>query len=165
MTKHLYLKYILKSHRGFLIFSMIFIAITQFLLINIFTGVDTKPFITSMLDLLPEQFKVLIGEQFFSHLSVEGAAAFGLNHPIILTIFVILVISIASRHIAGDIEKGSMELMLSLPIMRIKLLLRLWLIGVFIVLALVISAMIGSILGVVIFYSINNDFFVYDFNF
>lgn len=158
MNSILYLKYILKSHRGFLIFSAIFIALVQFMLIEIFTGMDTKPFITSVFELMPEKFRILIGEQFFSHLTVDGAAAFGFNHPMILAIFAIVVISITTKHIAGEIEKGTMELMLSLPIKRTYFVFRLWFISALITLFLIAFALFGAYLGVSIFGEFTYDF-------
>lgn len=158
MTKSLYLKYIFKSHRGFLIFSAIFIALVQFMLIDIFTNIDTKPFITSVFELMPEKFRILIGEQFFSHLTVDGAAAFGFNHPIILAIFVIVIISIVTKHLTGEIEKGTMELMLSLPIKRTYFVFRLWFIAAIITFGLIISALLGAYLGDYFFGEISYKF-------
>ena len=158
MKSPLYLKYILKSHQGFLIFSAIFIALVQFLLIEMFTGIDTKPFITSVFELMPEKFRILIGEQFFSHLTVDGAAAFGFNHPMILAIFVIVVISIVTKHLTGEIEKGTMELILSLPIKRTYFVFRLWFIAAIITLGLIISAILGAYFGVYFFGEISYEF-------
>ena len=113
-----YFKHILKSHLGFLIFAMIFIPLIQFLIIEVFTGLETKPFIDSVMKMLPPQIKMLVGDQFFSSLSIEGAVGFGLNHPVVLMILIILLTAITSKHIAGAIENGTMELLLALPLKR-----------------------------------------------
>ena len=123
-----------------------------------FTGIDTKPFITSVFELMPEKFRILIGEQFFSHLTVDGAAAFGFNHPMILAIFVIVVISITTKHLTGEIEKGTMELMLSLPIKRTYFVFRLWFISALITLFLIAFALLGAYLGVYFFGEISQEF-------
>ena len=151
-----YFKHILKSHMGFLIFALVFIPVIQFLLIDVFTGLETKPFLDSVMQMMPNQFKMIIGDQFFSTLSVEGAAAFGLNHPIVLTIIIILIFSITSKHIAGTIEHGSMELLLSLPLKRNTIILRLWTISQLILAVLVVSAILGLIIGVSVFDNIDS---------
>jgi ABC-type transport system involved in multi-copper enzyme maturation permease subunit len=153
-----YLKYILKSHRGFLIFALVFVPLIQFLLIDVFTGLETKPFLDSIMKMMPPQFKMIIGDQFFSSLSVEGAAGFGLNHPVVLTLLIVLITGITSKHIAGAIENGTMEMLLSLPVRRTTLILRLWLISALILVVVVVFALIGLYTGVVIYDHINAQF-------
>lgn len=153
-----YFKHILKTHLGFLIFAMIFVPLIQFLLIDVFTALETKPFLDSIMKMMPPQFKMIIGDQFFSTLSVEGAAGFGLNHPVVLTIIIILLTGITSKHIAGAIENGTMEMLLSLPVRRTNLVLRIWTISAFIILMLVVLAFAGLYTGVLIFDNINEGF-------
>ena len=153
-----YIKYIIKSHWGFLIFALIFIPLVQFLLIDVFTGTDTKPFIDSVMKMMPPQFKMIVGEQFFSSLSVEGAAAFGFNHPIVLTIFIILIINLTSTHLAGEIERGTMEIMLSFPVRRISIIITLWLIAMIILFLIVLFAYMGQLFAVYIFDTLTGEF-------
>ena len=160
MKKPVYLKYILKRHRGFLIFSMIFITLTQFLLVKVFTGVDTKPFLETIMKIMPQQFKTMMGEQFFTTLTIDGAAAFGFNHPVVLAIFIVLIISLSSRNIAGEIEKGTMELMLSFPVKRTSLVTKLWGIGIFIIFLVILSALLGSIISVMIYDDLTREFII-----
>ncbi len=153
-----YFKHILKSHLGFLIFALVFVPLIQFLLIDVFTGLETKPFLDSIMKMMPPQFKMIIGDQFFSTLSIEGAAGFGLNHPVVLTIMIILLTGITSKHIAGAIENGTMEMLLSLPVRRTNLILRIWTISIIIIFFLVILALTGIFSGVMIFDNINSEF-------
>lgn len=153
-----YFKHIIKSHLGFLIFALLFIPLIQFLLIDVFTGLETKPFIESMLNMMPAQFKMIIGEQFFSSLSLEGAAGFGLNHPVVLTIMIVLVTTITSKHIAGAIENGSMELLLALPLKRTTLIFRLWGTTTILLCVLVVFTLAGLFAGVAIFDSVTEAF-------
>ncbi len=153
-----YFKHILKSHLGFLIFALVFVPLIQFLLIDVFTGLETKPFLDSIMKMMPPQFKMIIGDQFFSTLSIEGAAGFGLNHPVVLTIMIILLTGITSKHIAGAIENGTMEMLLSLPVRRTNLILRIWTISIIIIFFLVILALTGIFSGVMIFDNINSKF-------
>jgi len=153
-----YFKHILKSHLGFLIFALVFVPLIQFLLIDVFTGLETKPFLDSIMKMMPPQFKMIIGDQFFSTLSIEGAGGFGLNHPVVLTIMIILLTGITSKHIAGAIENGTMEMLLSLPVRRTNLILRIWTISIIIIFFLVILALTGIFSGVMIFDNINSEF-------
>lgn len=160
MNKPAYFYYILKRHRGFIIFSMIFTALMQFLLVKVFTGVDTKPFLETVMNIMPEQFKTMMGNQFFSTLTIDGAAAFGFNHPIVLAIFIILVISVSASNIAGEVEKGTMELLLSFPVKRTSLITKLWAIGIFIVFMVILSAILGSVFSVAIYDNLSIKFII-----
>lgn len=155
-----YIKHIIKSHRGFLIFALIFVPLIQFLLIEVFTGLETKPFLDSIMKMMPPQFKMVIGDQFFSSLSVEGAAGFGLNHPVVLTVIIILITGITSKHIAGAIENGTMEIILSLPVPRTNLIFRIWFITT-VMLALIVSmATAGIFSGVHFFDTLSSAFMI-----
>jgi ABC-2 type transport system permease protein len=134
------------------------VPLIQFLLIDVFTGLETKPFLDSIMKMMPPQFKMIIGDQFFSSLSVEGAAGFGLNHPVVLTLIIILITGITSKHIAGAVENGTMEMLLSLPVRRTTLILRLWVISALIIFVIVVFAFIGLYTGVVIYDQINAQF-------
>lgn len=153
-----YFKHILKSHLGFLIFAMIFIPLIQFLIIEVFTGLETKPFIDSVMKMLPPQIKMMVGDQFFSSLSIEGAVGFGLNHPVVLMILIILLTAITSKHIAGAIENGTMELLLALPVKRTTIVGRIWLTVAFISLVLILFAMAGLFISVDLYDHLHIDF-------
>ena len=109
-----------------MLFSMIIISLLQFLILRLVTTIDYAPLIINLFDQLPKMVQGMFGEDFLSILTVEGAAAFGLNHPLVLVILSIGAITIPSRHLAGEAETGTLELVLSFPIKRIKLLLNLY---------------------------------------
>ena len=121
-----YLYFIWKFHRSFLIFCALIISAFQFLLLKLVTTIDYPAVTSYILEQLPENVQTLFGEDFLSIRTVEVAAAFGLNHPLVLVILFIGAIIIPSRHIAGEAETGTLELVLSFPLSRTGLLLNLW---------------------------------------
>ncbi|MFQ5599059.1 MAG: ABC transporter permease subunit [Candidatus Krumholzibacteriia bacterium] len=145
MNSWVYVAFIVRQHRGFMVCSMIIVAALQSLIISLISGVDTAAFMTDLLQQLPERFQMFISEAFLARLSVPGAAAFGFAHPIVLVLLVISAISFPTRHIAGEIESGTMEWLLSHPVPRGRLALVLWASGALVVLLTVASACAGSL--------------------
>jgi ABC-2 type transport system permease protein len=86
-----------------------------------------------------------------SRMTVEGAAAFGFNHPILIVLVAINAIAVPARHISGEIESGTMELLLAYPVSRVRLLLSLWAMSALIGLVVVSAALLGSLSGVIVF--------------
>ena len=147
MDNKTYPRFILKMHRGYVLFSVIIIAFLQYLLVKLMTTMDVDVFYENIFSQLPERLQMVINESFFTRLSVEGAVAFGFNHPLVLTLLFLLAISLPTRHIAGDIENGTMELLLAHPIKRRQLLTSLWATGSLMLLAIICAGEIGSVLA------------------
>jgi ABC-2 type transport system permease protein len=155
-----YFYFILKSHRSFLLFSMIIISLFQFLILRLVTTIDYSSIIMNLLEQLPEFVRAMFGEDFVSMLTVEGAAAFGLNHPLVLIILSIGAITIPSRHIAGEAETGTLELVLSFPVNRINLLLNLYISAVVFLFLIIFPALCSSVLSIRIFHRLTFSLFV-----
>jgi ABC-type transport system involved in multi-copper enzyme maturation permease subunit len=154
-----YFYFIWKSHRSFLLFSMIIIPLLQFLILRLVTAIDHSSIIMYLIEQLPENVQAKFGN-FTSMLTVEGAAAFGLNHPLVLVILSIGAITIPSRHIAGEAETGTLELVLSFPVKRIKLLLNLWTSAAVFLFLIIFCALCSSLLSINIFHQLTNELFV-----
>lgn len=155
-----YFYFIWKSHRSFLLFSMIIISLFQFLILKLVTTIDYSSIIITLLEQLPEFVRTMFGEDFISMLTVEGAAAFGLNHPLVLVILSIGAITLPSRHIAGEAETGTLELVLSFPVRRIKLLLNLYVSAVVFLFLIIFCALCSSVLSISIFHQLTFVLFV-----
>ncbi len=84
-------------------------------------------------------------------LTVAGAVAFGYMHPMVLTLSIIVAIVLPTRHVAGEIEKGTLELLFSLPIKRSAVVLSLWVFSGMALLGLVIGGWMGSGVGLWLF--------------
>jgi ABC-2 type transport system permease protein len=149
-----YFYFIWKSHRSFLLFSIIIIALFQFLILKLVTTIDYSAIIISLLEQLPAFVRTMFGEDFISMLTVEGAAAFGLNHPLVLVILSIGAIAIPSRHIAGEAETGTLELILSFPVRRTKLLLDLYISAVVFLFLIIFCALCASVISISIFHQL-----------
>jgi ABC-type transport system involved in multi-copper enzyme maturation permease subunit len=133
---------------------MAFITLFQFLILYLVTTFDTAAILSVILDQLPPMVRAFMQDSFFSMLNFDGAAAFGLNHPIVLTLLVINAINIPSQHISRELETGTLELLLAHPFRRNSLILSLWISGVLIILFIVIMALIGSCVSILLFHDI-----------
>ncbi|MBT8375177.1 MAG: ABC transporter permease [Deltaproteobacteria bacterium] len=149
-----YFYFIWKSHRSFLLFSIFIISLFQFLILKLVTTIDYSSPIMYLMNQLPENVQAMFGEDFVSMLTVEGAAALALNHPLVLVILSIGAIIIPSRHIAGEIEAGTLELVLSFPVKRIRLLLNLFISGVVFLFLIIFCALCSSLLSINIFHQL-----------
>lgn len=147
-----YIKLVWRNNRIFALFSMLFIMLFQFLLLYLVTTFDTEAMFSVILAQLPPTVKAFMQDSFFSMLTYDGAAAFGFNHPIVLSILVILAISIPTQHISREIENGTLELLLAHPFKRSTLILSLWTAGGLIIMLIMASALAGSILAILIFH-------------
>lgn len=154
-----YLYFIWKSHRSFLLFSMVFVSLFQFLILRLVTTVDTSTLVL-VLDQIPENIRNLLGEDFVSMLTVKGAVALGMNHPLVLVILSIAAIIIPSRHIAGEIETGTLELILSFPVKRVRLLLNLYISAIFFLFLIIFCALCASLISIHIFHPLTSDLFI-----
>ena len=149
-----YFYFIWKSHRSFLLFSMFFISLFQFLILRLVTTIDYYSTIMYFIDQLPENIQAMLGRDFISMLTVEGAAALALNHPLVLVILSIGAIMIPSRHIAGEAETGTLELVLSFPLKRIKLFLNLFISAVVFLFLIILCALCSSLLSISILHQL-----------
>jgi ABC-type transport system involved in multi-copper enzyme maturation permease subunit len=99
---------------------MLLLAGLQFLICGIVAMINIPEIMNSALQNIPPFMRALIEQQFFGGLTQKGLLAFGWNHPIALAIGTAVAIVFASRAVAGEIESGAMELLLSQPISRLN---------------------------------------------
>jgi ABC-type transport system involved in multi-copper enzyme maturation permease subunit len=143
-------KLLWKIQRPFVIFSTVFLGFLQFLIIWIFSTLNYVPIFEAVYNQLPPQMKVLLDEQFMYRLSIKGAAAFGMNHPLVLVILGILAVAHSVRLISGEAEKGLLELLLSHPLERNRFFSTLFLSTAFFLLIAVCGALTGSFTALLI---------------
>ncbi len=159
MNRMTYPHFIWKTHRGLIVFSVLFTAALQFLIIFLITSVDTAPIFDAIAKQLPARLRILFNEQFMNRLSVKGAAAFGFNHPLVIALFGIIATVIPARHIAGEVESGTLELLLSYPVRRRTLLFSLWSSTATFLLFVIAGALAGSVSALLIFHFFNAEVF------
>lgn len=148
-----YPRFIWKNYRGLLIFSTLFVALMQFLMLFIITTIDSGPLLDTFLSLLPSQFRVL----FLQRSSVEGAAAFGFNHPLVIAILAISAIIIPARHVAGEVETGTLEILLACPIERWRHIITVWFSSAVELMIIVCGGWLGSFLSIAIFHTFSGQ--------
>ncbi len=155
-NKTTYFRFIWRNHRSFAIFSMAFITLLQFLILYLITTFDVPAILSTLLNQFPEKLKIYFSDNFFNTLSLDGAAAFGFNHPLVLTLLAINAINIPVAHITREIESGTLELLLAHPFRRQALLSTLWISGCMILMIIIITALIGSISAAAIYHHVNS---------
>jgi len=148
---------VLKKQRGLMVFSMLMAGAIQFLIVWLVTTIDYEPIIASMMEQIPVIFRQFFEEEMLGKFSAEGGTAFGFNHPIVLSLMTINAIMIGARHIAGEIEGGTLELLLAYPVKRTRLLLSLWGTGVIQLLVVVGAALVSSVTAVKLYHELNGD--------
>jgi len=160
MIKWAYLRLVWRNNRGFAIFSMVFITLFQFLILYLVTTFDTMAIMSAILDQLPPIMKAFLQDSFFSMLTYDGAAAFGFNHPIVLTLLVITAINIPAHHITRETETGTLELLLAHPFSRRSLIISLWTSGCLVLLLIIVSALIGSFTSILLFHHLTGGIII-----
>ncbi|MFC1782912.1 ABC transporter permease [Planctomycetota bacterium] len=160
MNSLCYPRMIVNNQRGLMLFSMIVTAAIQFIIIWLIKTIDYEPIMASIMEQLPTFFRLFFEEELINRFSARGGAAFGFNHPIVLSLLAINAIIISARHIAGEIEKGTLELLLAYPVKRTKLLMSLWVSGSMILLLIIAAAGVSSIAAVAIYHDLTNDIFI-----
>jgi len=71
---------------------------------------------------LPESIRSLMGGRELALTSVPGFLAVGYNHPLVLVLFSAFVISSATQAAAGEIDRRTVDLILSRPVTRFQVL-------------------------------------------
>jgi len=138
----------------FAILSAAFITLFQFLMLYLVTTFDTQAMLSVILDQMPPAMKAFLQDSFFSMLTLDGAAAFGFNHPIVLTLLVLNAIILPGHHISGELESGTLELLLSHPFRRSSLMVSLWVSGGAILLFIIIISLAGSLTSILLFHKL-----------
>jgi ABC-type transport system involved in multi-copper enzyme maturation permease subunit len=139
---------------------MVFITLFQFLILYLVTTFDTQAMLTVILDQMPPVMKAFLEDSFFSMLTYDGAAAFGFNHPIVLTLLVLIAIAIPGHHITRELESGTLEMLLAHPFRRHSLLISLWLSGGMILFFIIAISLAGSLSSIVLFHDLSWDIFL-----
>jgi ABC-type transport system involved in multi-copper enzyme maturation permease subunit len=156
MIRWSYIHLVWRNHKGFAIFSLVFISLFQFLILYLVTTFDTAAILSAVLEQLPPMMRTFLNDSFFSMLNYDGAAAFGFNHPLVLTLLIIIAINIPSQHITREAETGTLELLLAHPFSRRSLITSLWLSGCLIFFVIIAAALIGSFTSIMLFHHLTH---------
>jgi ABC-2 type transport system permease protein len=132
-------------HRVFLISCAVVLAGFQLLICAIVSSIDVGTAIEQILAFAPPALRPLIEQSMVG--SPQGMLAFGWNHPVTHAVITAVAITLAARAIAGEVEHGAIELILSQPISRARYFTAHATFGVSAIGLVVVSGIAGSILG------------------
>jgi ABC-2 type transport system permease protein len=65
------------------------------------------------LDMLPSFIKTALGGEALQVGNVSGLIAIGYNHPLVLTLYMLFAVGVPTGLLAGEVQNGTMELILS----------------------------------------------------
>lgn len=151
MIKGIYIRKTLRDHLLFLTLAFILVGLLQAMLLTIVTTTELFSFVREFIQQLPAEIQQLLGEEFIAQFSVKGAAAFGYNHPLVIVFLAIVAIMLPAKHIAGEIENGTLELIFSMPVKRHSITLSLWLVSVIAVFFVIAGGWSGTFISTLIF--------------
>jgi ABC-type transport system involved in multi-copper enzyme maturation permease subunit len=106
-------------HAVFILICTFLLAGFEFAICALLSTFDISGALGGLRKSAPPFMQSLLGEQFFGELTSRGMMAFAWNHPIALSLGGAIAIVLASRAVAGEIESGTLELILGQPISRI----------------------------------------------
>ncbi|MGA9365640.1 MAG: ABC transporter permease [Bacteroidota bacterium] len=105
-------------HAFFLSITIALLGGFQFLICAIISTVDVGGAIQELMKSIPLFMRSTVTEEFFAGFSTRGILAFGWDHPIAQALGTAIAIVLGTRAIAGEIESGVMELVVSQPLSR-----------------------------------------------
>jgi ABC-2 type transport system permease protein len=74
-----------------------------------------------LIDLLPDAVRGFVGSSELDLLTPNGALAVGYNHPLTKVAICVFAVGLTSGAIAGELERGTLDLLLARPLRRRKL--------------------------------------------
>ena len=72
------------------------------------------------LDMFPAVLKIAIGGEMVQMGKTPGLIAIGYQHPFVLFLFMLFAVGVPTGFLAGEVQKGTMELILSRPITKMQ---------------------------------------------
>lgn len=102
----------------FLLASGLLLGLFQFFICAVVTSVNIGAALQALMTSLPPALRALVETQLMGGFSAHGLLAFGWNHPVSHALGTAAAIVLAVRAVAGEIESGAVELLLSQPLSR-----------------------------------------------
>lgn len=115
---HNLIRRLARQHAFLLAASVVLLAGFEYLMCAIVSAIDIPSALQQLMKNIPPFLRETIQDQFLGGLGPASILAFGWNHPIAQALGTALAIVLASRAVAGEIESGMMEMILSEPVSR-----------------------------------------------
>jgi ABC-2 type transport system permease protein len=145
------LRRLLNRHWVFLIVTGVLLAAFPVLMSAAVTTINVEGVLSELRRSLPPMVQEIIGEEMALTMTSRGLLAFVWNHPFVHAMLVAVMIMLASRAIAAEIEAGTMELLLSQPISRPVYLATQIAFALLVLMALVAMMLLGVFIGLSLF--------------
>ncbi|MBN1806425.1 MAG: hypothetical protein JW837_14345 [Sedimentisphaerales bacterium] len=114
------------------------------------------------IDMLPSFIKTALGGEALQVGNVSGLIAIGYNHPLVLTLYMLFAVGVPTGLLAGEVQKGTMELILCRYVTKKHVYISAGLITITGMFALVMVMFSGTVVGVNI-YEFGQDVPLYSF--
>ncbi|MCG3157435.1 MAG: hypothetical protein DKINENOH_04067 [bacterium] len=136
-----------RRHALFLSLIALLLGGFEYLLCAILGMVDLSSGLQELMKSMPPFLQSVISNQFAANLTTAGFLAFGWNHPIVHALATAAAIALAAAAIAGEIENGMIEFLLSQPISRRQYLAGQILFALFSLAAISACGILGTAIG------------------
>lgn len=74
----------------------------------------------NFIDMLPKVVKAVLGGEGLQVGNLPSLIAIGYNHPMVLTLFLLFAVGVPTGMLAGEVQRGAMELILSRSVTKIQ---------------------------------------------
>jgi ABC-2 type transport system permease protein len=112
------LRRLVERHAPLLVAAPLLLGLFQFLICAAVASANVGGAIQLLLSTLPPILQNAVSSQLLGGLTIPGLIAFGWSHPIAQALGAAVAIVLAAGAIAGEVEAGTIELVLSQPISR-----------------------------------------------
>lgn len=151
MISRNYVAHLFSTQRVWLGASFLLVGMFQVLMMVMVETLDLPSILEGVIQMLPLPAQQLFGDQFISDYSVGGIVALAYKHPLILVTFLLVAISLPVRHLAGAVENGTLELILAMPVPRLRIARSLWAGSGLFLLVLLLGCWVGMGISMLIF--------------
>jgi ABC-2 type transport system permease protein len=109
---------LIRRYASFAVMTTLLFAGFEFIIPAVIATLDVSAILGDVLARLPPVLAAGLGQQMFGGLGTAGLIGFGWNHPVAHAAGTALAVVLGARAVAGEIETGTLELVLAQPITR-----------------------------------------------
>ena len=136
----------LERNAIFLAVAMTVLAAFEFVLCAVVASMDIQGAFSQMTQFAPPVFRAMI-EQNLAGGTPAGVLAYGWNHPVAHALLSAVAITLAARVVAGEVENGAVELVLTQPLSRARYFAAHLLFGLGALSAALVAGLLGTAIG------------------
>jgi len=118
MSAAMLLRHLWRRHGAALLLLAAGAAFFQWAITQVVPEASQTGFVRELFDMAPAPVRVLFGEELVANLSARGFLGFAYVHPFPLILLGIWAVRVATGALAGEIGRGTMDLIASRPVAR-----------------------------------------------